>query len=70
MRRGACDPDILVTAYPDEVGRNRALKDGVVCYLRKPVDDDISSVVFVRLSSPVGRLKKFMIVPVRAGKVN
>jgi FixJ family two-component response regulator len=33
-------PTILVTAYPDEVVRNRALKEGVVCYLRKPVDDD------------------------------
>jgi FixJ family two-component response regulator len=33
-------PTILVTAYPDEVVRRRALKDGVVCYLCKPVDDD------------------------------
>ncbi len=33
-------PTILVTAYPDEVTRNRALKDGVVCYLCKPVDDE------------------------------
>jgi FixJ family two-component response regulator len=33
-------PTILVTAYPDETIRNRALKDGVVCYLSKPVDDD------------------------------
>jgi FixJ family two-component response regulator len=33
-------PTILVTAYPEEVFRNRALKDGVVCYLCKPVDDD------------------------------
>ena len=32
-------PTILVTAYPDELARNRALKDGVVCYLSKPVDD-------------------------------
>jgi FixJ family two-component response regulator len=32
-------PTILVTAYPDEVTRARALKDGVVCYLRKPFDD-------------------------------
>jgi CheY-like chemotaxis protein len=29
-----------VTAYPDEVVRDQALKDGVVCYLSKPVDDD------------------------------
>jgi FixJ family two-component response regulator len=33
-------PTILVTAYPDEVVRNRALKNGVVCYLSKPVDDN------------------------------
>jgi FixJ family two-component response regulator len=33
-------PTILVTAYPDEVGRTRALKNGVVCYLPKPVDDE------------------------------
>ena len=32
-------PTILVTAYPDEPTRRRALKDGVVCYLSKPVDD-------------------------------
>ena len=32
-------PTILVTAYPDEVTRSRALKDGVVYYLAKPVDD-------------------------------
>jgi FixJ family two-component response regulator len=33
-------PTILVTAYPDELVRKRALNDGVVCYLSKPVDDD------------------------------
>jgi FixJ family two-component response regulator len=32
-------PTILVTAYPDEDVRSRALMDGVVCYLRKPVDE-------------------------------
>src|SRR5262245_21478730 len=37
---GYAIPTILVTAYPDEVVRRRALKDGVVCYLCKPVDDD------------------------------
>jgi len=36
---GYAIPTILVTAYPDEVMRNRALQDGVVCYLGKPVDD-------------------------------
>jgi FixJ family two-component response regulator len=33
-------PTILVTAYPDEVVRRRALKDGIFCYLPKPVDDE------------------------------
>jgi FixJ family two-component response regulator len=32
-------PTILVTAYPDDGERARALNDGVVCYLRKPVDE-------------------------------
>ena len=33
-------PTIFVTAYPDEAVRNRALKNGVVCYISKPVDDE------------------------------
>src|SRR5450755_112703 len=33
-------PTILVTAYPDETVRKRALNAGVVCYLSKPIDDD------------------------------
>jgi FixJ family two-component response regulator len=37
---GHAIPTILVTAYPDEVVRDRALKDGVVCYLGKPLDDE------------------------------
>ena len=37
---GCTIPTIIVTAYPDEVVRRRALKDGVVCYLSKPVDDE------------------------------
>jgi FixJ family two-component response regulator len=39
-KAGHVIPTILVTAYPDEMTRNRALMDGVVCYLAKPVDDD------------------------------
>ena len=37
---GYAIPTILVTAYPEEAARDRALKDGVLCYLGKPVDDD------------------------------
>jgi FixJ family two-component response regulator len=39
IEAGYAIPTILVTAYPDDVDRARALKDGVVCYLRKPVDE-------------------------------
>ena len=36
---GYAIPTILVTAYPDDDVRARALNNGVVCYLRKPVDE-------------------------------
>jgi FixJ family two-component response regulator len=39
VNTGHAIPTILVTAYPDEAVRDRALKDGVVCCLSKPVDD-------------------------------
>jgi len=32
LEAGCAIPTILVTAYPDEIVRNRALKNGVVCY--------------------------------------
>jgi FixJ family two-component response regulator len=37
--RGCAIPTILVTAYPNDVDRARALNDGVVAYLRKPVNE-------------------------------
>ena len=37
---GNAIPTILVTAFPNDVDRARALSEGVVCYLRKPVDDE------------------------------
>src|SRR3954465_15802022 len=37
---GHAIPTILVTAFPNEIDRARALNDGVVCYLRKPVDEE------------------------------
>jgi FixJ family two-component response regulator len=40
IKMGYKTPTILVTAYPDEVDRDRVLKDGVVSYLSKPVDDE------------------------------
>jgi FixJ family two-component response regulator len=36
---GYAIPTIIVTAYPDEDVRARALREGVVCYLGKPVDE-------------------------------
>ena len=36
---GRAIPTILVTAYPNDVDRTRALNDGIICYLRKPVDE-------------------------------
>jgi FixJ family two-component response regulator len=40
IEAGYAIPTILMTAYPDEGVRARALKDGVVCYLEKPVDQN------------------------------
>jgi FixJ family two-component response regulator len=40
IEMGHAIPTILVTAYPDNHTRSRALKEGVICYLRKPVDEE------------------------------
>jgi FixJ family two-component response regulator len=37
--QGRAIPTILVTAYPNDIDRARALNDGVVGYLRKPIDE-------------------------------
>jgi FixJ family two-component response regulator len=39
IQAGNAIPTILVTAYPADNVRARALKDGVLCYLRKPIDE-------------------------------
>ena len=39
IRAGHAIPTVLVTAYPDDDMRKSALRDGVACYLSKPVDD-------------------------------
>lgn len=36
---GRAIPTILVTAYPNEADKTRALNDGILCYLPKPVDE-------------------------------
>ncbi len=48
-------PTVLVTAYPDEAGRMRALKVGVRCYLAKPLEPD-ALLVCIRsaLDNPTG----------------
>jgi FixJ family two-component response regulator len=33
-------PTILVTAFPDDRARERALQSGVICYLTKPFSED------------------------------
>ena len=37
---GESIPTILITAFPDDSARQRALGDGVVCYLSKPFDEN------------------------------
>jgi FixJ family two-component response regulator len=36
---GHAIPTILITAYPDDAIRNRAMADGVIAYLTKPCSD-------------------------------
>jgi FixJ family two-component response regulator len=38
---GRAIPTILVTAYPNDADRARALNAGVVCYLGKPIDETL-----------------------------
>ena len=40
VQSGRAIPTILITGYPDDNIRYRALSQGVVCYLQKPVDAD------------------------------
>ena len=39
MDTGRPIPTILITSFPDDDIEARALTEGVVCYLRKPVDE-------------------------------
>ena len=38
-KTGYAIPTILITAYPNDLDRINALNDGVICYLRKPIDE-------------------------------
>ena len=40
VQSGNAIPTILITAYPDERARVRAMEAGVVCYLTKPFDEN------------------------------
>ena len=40
IKVGRAIPTILVTGYPNDVERAGALNDGVLCYLRKPIDEE------------------------------
>jgi FixJ family two-component response regulator len=40
IKTGRAIPTILVTAYPDDDARSLALKEGIICYLRKPIDEE------------------------------
>ena len=54
---GVSIPTILITAYPDDSGRERALKAGVIGYLTKPFNmDDLLVCINSALNrGPVGR---------------
>ena len=41
IETGHAIPTILMTAYPDDEARTLSLKEGVICYLGKPVDDEL-----------------------------
>jgi len=40
VETGQAIPTILMTAFPNNVDRARALNDGVMCYLRKPAEEE------------------------------
>ena len=52
---GHAIPTILVTAYPDDADRSRTLNNGVICYLRKPVDET-RLLQCLRAALPLGQL--------------
>lgn len=40
VQSGHAIPTILITAYPDETMRTRALSAGIICYLTKPCSEE------------------------------
>ena len=41
LQAGYAIPTILITAYPHDSVRARVLADGAICYLSKPLDEDV-----------------------------
>jgi FixJ family two-component response regulator len=41
IEAGCAIPTILITAYPDDSVRERALREGVLCYLGKPFRESV-----------------------------
>jgi FixJ family two-component response regulator len=55
VQSGKAIPTILVTAFPNDRDRTRALKAGVICYLAKPFNDgDLLGCVRSALESSQG----------------
>ena len=50
-------PTILITAYPDDRVRERALGDGAVCYLIKPFDEN-DLLAFIQSSLSIGQRRE------------
>jgi FixJ family two-component response regulator len=40
LRSGSLVPTVLITAYPNDNARSRAIESGVICYLTKPFDEN------------------------------
>ena len=56
LLQGHAIPTILITAYPSDNDRARALQAGVLCYLAKPFDeDDLLSCISIALHGGKGR---------------
>ena len=54
VESGYAIPMVLITAYPNDSVRARALADGIICYLTKPCDEDA---LFGCVSSALERAK-------------
>jgi FixJ family two-component response regulator len=56
---GNAIPTILITAFPDDRDRERAMQNGVMCYLTKPFDENellaCIRLALVNKSEPNGR---------------